>query len=67
MVCEKNERYLYSFVLLVFMQNLCPCLLLVLVSASINISFGTFAISFIIFYSMFNLMFKDSCRFFETS
>ncbi len=47
----KNE-YLYSFVLLVIMRNLCPCGLLVLVSADINISlFGTLPISFIIYFT----------------
>ncbi len=49
------------------MQNLCPCLVLVLVSVDRSISlFGTFAISFIILYSMVNLMsLLLSCRFFQ--
>ncbi len=43
-------------VFLVIMQNLYPCLLLVLVSADISISlFDAFAISFIILHSMANL------------
>ncbi len=44
-VCGKNE-YLYSFVFLVILRNLCPCLSLVLVSTCISISFFcTFTIS----------------------
>ncbi len=62
--CGKNE-YLYSFVLLVIVRTLYPCLLLVLVSAGISSSLvGTLAISFIILYSIVNLMsFFDSVGF----
>ncbi len=42
-----------SSIAIVIMWNVCPCLLLVLVSAGINIPlFGIFAISFIILYSI---------------
>ncbi len=55
MVLGKNE-YLYVFVFLVIMQNLCPCLLHVLVSAGISNSLsGTFVISFIILHSIINI------------
>ncbi len=40
------------------MRNLCPYLLLVVVSEGINVFlFGTFAISFIILYSIVNLFY----------
>ncbi len=56
MIHVKNE-YLYSFVFFSIVRKLSPCLLLVLVAASFSISLlCTFAISFIILYSMVNLM-----------
>ncbi len=64
--CSKEDRIFVFILVFVIMQNLCPCLHLVLVFAGISISlFCTFAISFFILCNIIviNLMsFLIYCR-----
>ena len=56
-VCGKKE-YVYSFIFCISIRNFCPCLFLVLVSEGIISSFGIWAISSTILYSIVNLVFS---------